>query len=81
MSEATLLQLLSTGGAAVAFFWVIWQFINGKIHTSSAMDAKDEQIQRLEAMNKTVVDQLAQTNKIFERAIDRGYTTQSKGRP
>lgn len=81
MSEATVLQLISTGGAAVAFFWVVWQFIKGNIHSTSAMKAKDEQIHKLEVMNKTVVDQLAQTNKIFERAIERGYTTTSQGRP
>ncbi len=75
MTEGAILQLISTTGAAVVLFWVVYQFITGKLHSNSELEARDATIETLERMNETVVGQLKQTNDIFERAIERGYTT------
>lgn len=80
MTEAAILQLISTTGAAAVLFWVVYQFITGKIHSNSELEARDEVISKLEKMNQTIVDQLKQTNDIFEKAIERGYTAAGRER-
>jgi hypothetical protein len=73
MSESSVLQLVSTTGAAAALLYVLYLIVSGKLHTDSEVDALNEVIAKLETMNKTVVDQLKQTNDIFEATIERVY--------
>lgn len=78
MTESAVTQLwlsnIGLGAAAVALLYVVYLFVSGKVHSQSEMDAKDDVIAKLEKMNAALVVRLDQTNAIFEKAIDRGYT-------
>lgn len=80
MSETAVLQLISTTGAAVALFWVVYQFIAGKIHNQAEIDAYRERIRELVALNQKYADQFDKVNDILETAIERGYTATGRTR-
>lgn len=78
MTESNIVVLFQQAGptaAAVALLYMVWLFVSGKVHSDSEMKSKDTIIDRLERINDSLVQRLAQTNDIFEKAIERGYTT------
>lgn len=74
-SVATFFQQAGPTAAAVALLYMVWLFVSGKVHSDSEMKAKDSIIDKLERINESLVQRLAQTNDIFQKAIERGYTT------
>lgn len=77
MTESAVAQFIVEAepvAAALILLYVVYLFVSGKIHSQSEMDSKNEVIEKLEEMNREVVAQLRQTNDIFERAINHGYT-------
>lgn len=77
MTESAVLQLIATGGAAVVLFWVVYQFINGHLHSDSEIRARDAVIEKQDDVIASLTAQLEQVNEIFEKAVDRGYTSRA----
>ena len=71
MTEAAVLQIISTTGAAAVLFWIVYQFITGKLHTNSELDARDRVITKQDGTIERLTTQLEQTNDILDKAMDR----------
>lgn len=80
MSEAAILQLISTGGAAVVLFWVVAQFVGGKIHSESEVEGLRKRIEALTAINDRYAIQFDKVNEILEKAVERGYNAAGRSR-
>lgn len=78
MSEAAILQLISTTGAAAALFWVVYQFVQGKLHNQAEIDAYIKRIDDLNRINTKYGDQFDAVNGILEKAIQRGYNERGR---
>ena len=80
MSESAVLQLLSTTGAAAALFWVVFQFISGRLHNQAEIDAYIKRVDELTRVNQKYADQFDKVNDILEKAINRGYNERGRMR-
>lgn len=68
--DPAVLQLISGSGAAVVLFWVVWQFVSGKIHNQSEIDAYKKREDDLLRINQKYADQFDAVNDILEKAVD-----------
>ena len=80
--DPAVLQLISGSGAAVVLFWVVFQFVNGKIHNQSEIDAYKKREEDLLRINQKYADQFDAVNDILEKAVDRReYASRSRRSP
>jgi hypothetical protein len=70
MTESSVLQLFSTVGAAAALLYIVKQFIDGKLHSSSEVDGLRDDKRRLMEMNANQSAALDAANQQMERLID-----------
>lgn len=68
--DPAVLQLISGSGAAVVLFWVVWQFVGGKIHNQSEIDAYKKREEDLLRINQKYSDQFDAVNDMFEKLVD-----------
>lgn len=70
MTEATFIQYLSVGGAAVALLYVLKQLIDGKLHTHSEVDGLLKDKAALLDVNRRQSDALEQANAVMQRILE-----------
>ena len=64
------LQLIITGGAAGALFYVLKLLVDGKLHTSSEVDGLRDDKSKLFGANGRLAAALEQTNALLRDVID-----------
>lgn len=67
-----LMQLVLQGGAIVALAWVLTLLTGGRLHTSSEVDGLRKDKADLLTVNQRLGEALDQSNRLLEKAIDRG---------
>ena len=72
-------QLIITGGAAGALFYVLKLIVDGRLHSTSEVDGLRQDKKDLLAANTRLAAAIERSNNLLERTLDR--LTQPTGRP
>ena len=70
-TTTSVLQFITVGGAAVAFFWVLRLIVEGKLHSSSEIDGLRQDKQDLLEINSKLSEALDKSNALLQLALER----------